>query len=56
MFAGRGISLDAVQTASGPPPTLTLRFRATAQVTDYLTRRLLRIRNVVRVEAIRASG
>ncbi|MET0339945.1 MAG: lactate dehydrogenase [Polyangiales bacterium] len=55
VFAGRGINLESVQTASSPHPTLTLRFRATARVKDYLTRRLSRIRDVVRVEAARAG-
>ena len=49
VFAGRGISLDSVQTTAGKTPTLRLQFSATPQVKDYLSRRLLRIRDVRRV-------
>lgn len=49
VFAGRGISLDSVQTKMIGKPMLRLQFRATAQVKDYLARRLLRMRDVARV-------
>lgn len=56
VFAGRGISLSTLRTDPGKPPTLTLRFAATRQLTDYLARRLARIRDVVKVSISRARG
>ena len=56
VFAGRGISLDAVQTEGGARPTLSLRFRASTQVKDYLARRLLRMRDVVAVRMSPGRG
>jgi len=49
VFAGRGISLDALQAAPGRPATLTLRFVASTLVKDHLARRLKRMRDVTRV-------
>jgi malate dehydrogenase len=53
VFAGRGISLDAVQTVARPAPRLTLLFRASTRVKDYLARRLLRMRDVGKVHMSR---
>lgn len=56
VFAGRGISLDALEAAQGSPPTLTLRFRASERLKDHLTRRLARIRDVDAVRFTPARG
>jgi malate dehydrogenase len=56
VFAGRGISLSTLRTDPGRPPTLTLRFEATKQVKDYLTRRLARIRDVLKVSITQARS
>jgi len=53
VFAGRGISLDGVQTVARPAPRLTLLFQASPQVKDYLARRLLRMRDVLKVHMLR---
>jgi hypothetical protein len=46
VFAGRGISLDALYAAPGDPASLTLRFVATPKLKEHLARRLLRMRDV----------
>jgi hypothetical protein len=49
VFAERGISLDSVHATPGTPASISLRFLASATVTNHLARRLARIRDVLRV-------
>jgi len=56
VFAGRGISLTTLRTVPGKPPRLTVRFVASTQVKDYLARRLARIRDVLKVQIVRARA
>ncbi len=49
IFASRGISLRALHAHPGAPAKIELRFVASSHVTDYLARRLLRMRDVLSV-------
>lgn len=53
VFAGRGISLDALDASPGKPATLTLRFSASEQLKNHLARRLARMRDVARMTLTR---
>ncbi|MDB4976827.1 MAG: ldh2 [Myxococcaceae bacterium] len=55
VFAGRGISLRSVLAQPGHPAIITLRFVASPQVKDHLTRRLARMRDVVKLRVVRVS-
>ncbi|HEY6879322.1 MAG TPA: hypothetical protein VI299_14950 [Polyangiales bacterium] len=52
VFASRGISLRALHATPGAPAAIELRFVASSAVTDYLARRLLRMRDVLRVRML----